>query len=143
MSRRATSEPRRGLGRRGSLSLEMAIVASAFFLMLLGSVEIGRYFFVSESIKYLVGEVARAAIVDPVAVNAWGSEQKTNYIRFKSGILKYADFQTFNVIVEKQTAPTPTTIRVTALYPYKFSLRWLSEASTTISNDIRLQVVVP
>jgi Flp pilus assembly protein TadG len=143
MSRRVTSESRRSLGRRGSLSLEMAIVASAFFLMLLGSAEIGRFFFVSESIKYVVGEVARAAIVDPVAVNAWGTAQKANYIQSKSGILKYADFQTFNVVVEKQAAPTPTTIRVTALYPYRFSLRWLPTSTIPISNDIRLQVVVP
>ena len=137
MSRSGTNK-RRALDRRGSLALETAFVASAFLLMLLGSFEIGRYFFVSESIKYLVGELARGATVAPE--KNWDTE-KAAYVS-RTRILKLADFETLDVVVTPDAAPMPTTIRVTAVYPYRFSLRWLSALDTTIRNDVRFSVVV-
>lgn len=133
------SNKRRFFGRRGSLAVETAYVVSAFLLLLLGSLEIGRYFFVSESLKYLVGELARGAIIAPE--KDWSSE-KAVYVS-RSKILKLADFQTLDVIVAKEAAPMPTTIRVTAVYPYRFSLRWLSGLDTTIRNNVQFSVVVP
>lgn len=138
MSRSGTSR-RRALGRRGSLAVEFACVASAFLLLLLGSIEIGRYFFVSESVKQLVGELARAAIIDPG--KNWSTE-KAVYVS-RSKILKVQDFTTLDVVVNKQAAPMPTTVRVTAIYPYKFTLKWLSALKPSIDSDVTLKFVVP
>jgi Flp pilus assembly protein TadG len=125
------------------MAVEMALVGTAFVTLLFASIEVGRYFFVNESIKYVVGELARAAIVDPLAVRSWSDAQKSSFVQSKSGLLHYADFSPLTITIVKQEAPTPTTIRVRAVYPYAFRLGLLSAYNTSIENDVRFTVVVP
>lgn len=121
------------------MAVEMALAGSVFVMLLLGAVEFGRYHFASESLRYVVGELARAVTVDPD--RDWSTE-KAAYVR-RSPILKLADFETLDVLVTRAAAPMPTAVRITAVYPYRFSLPWLSAFNRSISNDIRFSVVVP
>jgi Flp pilus assembly protein TadG len=117
----------------------MALVASAFFLLLLGTLEVGRYFFVSESLRHLVGELARAAIVNPDA--DWGA-QKNTFIA-KSAILKPQDFSTLDIAVARAAAPALTTVTVTANYRYGSTLPVLSGVLNSINTGVTLSFVAP
>lgn len=138
MSRSAPSEPRftvrRCLGRRGGTVLEMAFVANTLLLLLLGSVEVGRYFFVAESVRHLVGEVARAAIVTPSA--DWTSLKNTFVAR--APILK-AQHLALNVNVVPATAPALTTVTVTANYTYGFKLAFINSLVNSINATTTLR----
>ena len=138
MSRSATNE-RRFLDRRGTTAVEMAIVANVLLLLLLGCLEIGRYFFVSESLKHLVGELARAAVVNPDA--DW-SAQKNLFIA-RAAILKPEDFSTLQVDVARAAAPALTTVTVKAAYRHKFTLPVLTGLVNTINTGVTLRFVAP
>ncbi len=136
MSRFAIGSPRR-LGRRGTTALEMAFVANALVLLVIGGVEVGRYFFVSESVKYVVGEVARAAMINPVPNANW------NTVIAKAPILKVADFTTLDVTIVPAAAPALSTVTVRASYRYNFNLLPLSGLVNTIDNFVSVPFVDP
>ncbi len=107
---------RRPLDRRGVTALEQGFLAPGFLLLLLGGFEVGRYCFAYESVNYLVGELARAAVVNPDA--GWSSdEEKAKYVR-RASILKREQLTTLNVNVTRAAAPALTTVTVTAKYDY-------------------------
>lgn len=137
MSRSAIGSLSR-LGRRGTTALEMALTAPLFVLLLAGGAEIGRYVFVSESVKYVVGEVARAAVINPTAISDWSA------VIAKAPILKASDFTTLTVTVQPPQAPAVlTTVEVRASYRYTFDLLPLSAAATKIDNLVRIPFVLP
>jgi Flp pilus assembly protein TadG len=138
MSRSGINE-RRLLDNRGTTAVEMAIVANALLLLLLGTLEIGRYFFVSESLRHLVGELARAAIVNPDA--DW-SVQKNTFIA-RTGILKPEDFSTLDIGIARAPAPALTTVTVTANYRHSFILPALSGLVDSIDAGVTLRFVAP
>ena len=47
----------------GTASMEFALVGTAFLLLLLGCMDLGRYFIVQHSVRTVAAEAARAAIV--------------------------------------------------------------------------------
>jgi Flp pilus assembly protein TadG len=138
MSRSGINE-RRLLDNRGTTAVEMAIVANALLLLLLGTLEIGRYFFVSESLRHLVGELARAAIVNPDA--DW-SVQKNTFIA-RAGILKPEDFATLDIDIARAAAPALTTVTVTANYRYSFILPALSGLVDSINTGVTFRFAAP
>ena len=138
MSRSATNK-RLSLSRRGTTAVEMAIGANVLFLLLLGGLEVGRYYFVSESLKYLVGELARAAIVDPDA--DWAARKGAFVAR--AAILKPENFSALDVAVARAAAPALTTVTVSARYRYSFSLPALSGLVNSINSAVTLRFVAP
>ncbi len=142
MSRSVTGKPRR-LGRRGVTAVEMALVLNVLLLLLVGGVEVGRYYFVSESVTYLVGELSRAAMVNPdVDRNA----RKFNYLS-RAPILKAAKFQgqggALNVVVTRATAPALTTLAVTATYPHELKLPFLPTLANSVSAATTVRFAAP
>ncbi len=61
---RASSSRRAWLGRRGATSLEFAIISVAFLTLLVGSMDLGRYYLVEHSLRSVVSEAVRAALAD-------------------------------------------------------------------------------
>lgn len=59
----------RALGRedRGVASIEFAIAAIAILTCIVGAVEFGRYFYIKNTLDYVVGEAGRYAITNPSA----------------------------------------------------------------------------
>jgi Flp pilus assembly protein TadG len=50
--------------RAGATSLELALVTVAFLTLLVGSMDLGRYYLVAHSIRTAASEAARAALLD-------------------------------------------------------------------------------
>jgi Flp pilus assembly protein TadG len=125
------------LDRRGGTVVEMALVANAFLLLLLGGVEIGRYFFLAEQVRYAVGEVARAAIIDPDT--PW-TDQKAADFAAKMGVLNSTKLK-MEVNIARQTAPSLSTVTVRAQYPYQFALSYLSNLAAPVDSRVTLSFV--
>lgn len=117
--------------------VEMALVGNVFLLLLLGCIEMGRYFFVSESMRYFVGEVARAAIIDPDAT--WDSG-KTAALIAKAPVLEPGKV-TLRVNVARQLAPASSTVTVEARYAHQFALSYISGLATSINTGVTLRFV--
>lgn len=134
MLRFVSGEPRR-LGRRGTTAVEMAIVAQIFLLMLIGGMELGRYYFVAESVRYVVGEVARAAVVRPSTT--WNDAAKSPFIA-QAPILK-PSAMSLNVVVQPATAPALTTVTVTANYTHALWMPFLGNLANSVNNSTTLR----
>src|SRR5215213_9339195 len=127
MSRSATNS-RCPLDRRGVTAVEFAIVANVLLLLLVGGLDIGRYFFVNESLKYYVGELARGVVVNPDA--NWSTQKYTLLSRFP--ILSADKFTQLDVNINRATAPAVTTVTVAARYSYRFTLPVMSSLVNSI-----------
>lgn len=138
MSRSGTSE-RRVLGRRGATALEFAVVANVLLLLLVGGFDTGRYFFVNESLKYFVGELARGVVLSPDA--DWNTKKYTLISR--APILKADAFSTLDVNINRAAAPAVTTVTVTASYHYSFALPVMSGLVNSINTALTLKFVAP
>lgn len=89
----ASASPRRrwsGLDRRGTTSLEFALVGSLLMSLLLGSIEVSRYMFTLESMRVVVSEAVRLATLQGSRNMNAGSAPCTNL----SGPLAGAGAQT-------------------------------------------------
>ena len=100
MSPSATSSRRRRLGRRGVTTLEFAVVANVLLLLLVGGIDIGRYFFVNESLKYYIGELARGVVLNPDA--DWATRKYT--LLSRAPILEASKFTALDVNITRAAA---------------------------------------
>lgn len=117
----------------------MALVTNALLLLLVGGFDIGRYFFVNESLKYFVGELARSVVLNPDA--DWSTGKYTLISR--APILKADKFSTLDVNVNRAAAPAVTTVTVTARYRYSFALPMMSGLVDSINTGLTLRFVAP
>jgi len=115
--------------------VEAALVMPIFAALLLGSVEAGYYYFVSESVRYYVGELARAVILDPSA--DWNSGARTLVSR--APVLRAENFTTLNVNVARVPAPALTTVTVTA--NYRHTMKIFSGWPTSINSGVTLRFI--
>ncbi len=143
MSRSGTSK-RRSLDRRGATALEFGAAAPVFLMLLLTVFEGSRYHFVSESLHHFVGEVARAAMINPAS----NPEAQMDALLRKAPVLRRNDFKAFNVEITRATAPSPTTVRVSASYKSLTASKMASELfpnlfKPTIDVAIELRFLAP
>jgi Flp pilus assembly protein TadG len=70
----------RALGReeRGVASIEFAIAAIAILTCIVGAIEFGRYFYIKNTLDYVVSEAGRYAITNPTASDSDISGQVTS-----------------------------------------------------------------
>jgi Flp pilus assembly protein TadG len=144
----ASARPRRrwsGLDRRGTTSLEFALVGSLLMSLLLGSIEVSRYMFTLESMRVVVSEAVRLATLQGSRNMNAGSAPCTNL----SGPLDGAGAQTafldatlLTVVMSGcSTQAGITTVAVTVSYEFTFTVplfgaanRPLSETSQAVFN---------
>ncbi len=55
---------------RGSTSIEFAIASIAVLMCIVGTVEFGRYFYIKNTLDYVVSEAGRFAITNPAATDS-------------------------------------------------------------------------
>jgi Flp pilus assembly protein TadG len=112
----------RGRGRRGTTTLEWALVGGPFFLFLLGAIELGRYQITAQSVRYITGEAARFALLD----NSLGVENGTEDCATpKTKLAKYAPMLKANQLtlcVLRSRSGNITTVHVRSAYPFSFIL---------------------
>ncbi|MCB4824756.1 TadE/TadG family type IV pilus assembly protein [Roseicella aerolata] len=105
--------------RSGSTAVEWAFCALALFAVLLCTMELGRYYVMAQSLRTLVGEVARGAVVDTALGN--GAEDcATPKTRFaaRTPMINTAEL---TICVQRVRASSQVTISVRGSHPFTFA----------------------
>lgn len=70
----------RAMGREdsGSTSIEFAIASIAVLMCIVGAIEFGRYFYIKNTLDYVVSEAGRYAITNPAATDSAIGAQVTS-----------------------------------------------------------------
>ena len=131
------------LGDRGISSLEFSIVASVFIILLLGSMDLGRYFLTLHSLHTLTSYAARAALIDSTqhnCANVCGSPVGTSELDSIASVIgPVLDTSRITLNVSQATASGVTTITVSASYQFvPFAPVISSWAGTTLSDSTQL-----
>ncbi len=117
---------RLGADKAGATAIEYAIVLPALLLLLLGTVDVGRVFWVQVTLDRAVQAAARCA-----AVNA-------NLCATTAQIQAYAASQAFGMTIAP-SAFTPSTEacgqKVSARLAFSFIIPWLSAKDTTLTSS--------
>lgn len=69
--------PAIGRENSGSTSIEFAIASIAVLMCVVGSIEFGRYFYIKNTLDYVVTEAGRFAITNPAATDSAIQSQVT------------------------------------------------------------------
>jgi Flp pilus assembly protein TadG len=116
---------RRRLGRSGAAALEFALVGGAFFLMVLGAMDLGRYFMTLHSLHTVLGNAVRAALVDQTFS---GCPATATQVAAAAPLLQPSQI---TLCVARTSASGVNTITVTASYQFNFVLpNWVSSSGT-------------
>lgn len=130
MPRCATSSTRgrrRWLGNRGAVALEFAMVGSAYLVLLVCTIEVGRYAFTRVSVTAAVGEAKRVAVIDPTMV---GCVLPKASIASRISFLHQPDL---TLCITRSTAAGITTATISVSYPFHFIVPLLGTAPRTIT----------
>jgi Flp pilus assembly protein TadG len=144
MSPSASSRPRRWRAdRRGVAALEFGIIGAVFFTLMLGVVEISRYFATQQALHNLMGEALRqwqVAIGNTTGVNSANIGTICNSLPTPS-LSTVPVLQTANVTFTGRQCGVGNgiiTVQVTINYPYSFHAPLLPIAPTTLSETSQI-----
>jgi Flp pilus assembly protein TadG len=141
---RAFVERRRLLaGRAGTASLEFALVALPFILLMLAGMDLGRYFITKHSLHTLTSEAVRSMLVNCFNQAAQCNLSATNKSTVAT-MVPFLDPNSVTWVTANQSAPDPATgvrtVTVNVTYPFTFALSaWSSLFSSGISDTTSLQ----
>lgn len=126
------------LGRAGVTSLEFALVVWLFLMVMLGSVDLGRYYLVQHSLRTVAAEAARTWLAYDNNSNRNLSAQPTT--ASVAAIAPFLDVQDLTVTVNQPNNSGITIITVTATYTFTaWSPLWSSTLDGTISESTEAQ----
>ena len=131
----ASSKPnalRRLLGdSSGASALEFSLVLMPFLLLLVGSMELGRYYFTAENIRSLVAETGRQAVLNK---NFGGngscaslSDANKQIIAKKTPFVNWHDL---TICVQNGVGPGTVNITVQASYPFSTPFPFISQLNS-------------
>jgi Flp pilus assembly protein TadG len=110
MSRSASSK-----SRRGTITIDFAMVALTLIVAMIACVDVGRYVATRTALRNAMAEVLRAAMTDATLV---GATTPKAYALSRVSLL---DPSRFAISVERLPVGAPTTsVRVTASYDFTF-----------------------
>lgn len=120
--------------RRGVTALEFGIVASMFFMLLLGGMEIGRYYFTWHSFRTAVAEAARAAQVeDPPLSGCLTGNALPAAVRNRLAIRTTG----LQICFTRSVVTSVTTVDVTGTYGFTFMVPYFGNTPRTLSETTR------
>ncbi len=105
--------------RAGTTAVEWAFCGLSLAALLLCSMELGRYYFMAQSLRSLVGEVARGAVVD-TSLGSGGEDCATPKTRFASRTPLVNTAQ-LTICVQRVRAASQVTITVRGSHPFTFA----------------------
>lgn len=138
---------RLALDRAGASALEMALVLPAFLTMMIGVLEIGRYFFTLESLRSVTAEAARLSMIDPTQkssgvvmsgnsiTSCTASNSLSTAAAAKTPFIYPANL---TLCISYTNASDQITIRVSTQYPFTTLLPILSVMNTTLTDNTAL-----
>jgi Flp pilus assembly protein TadG len=138
--------------RRGATALEFAFVGSAFVMLMLGVVELGRYYFTVQSVRLLAGEAARKAITQlngtlvgggacsTAAVTGTNGVTLVNNLLSVTPLLRQANWTSDPVVTATcpGAAGTTGTVSVSLSYRFNFIVSFLPAGNLAITDSTRL-----
>lgn len=136
----------RGLGCAGVTSLEFAIVALGFFLILLSVGDLGRYFLTAHSLRTLTSELARATLIGCASLAPNGTynlpssgTESVATAEVAVPFLLAANFTSGPSASCSKNASGAATITASASYNFTFVLPIFASASGPISSSTTMQ----
>ena len=103
------------LGCAGVTTLEFAIVGGLFFLLLFGSMDLGRYYLIKHSLRTMVAETARYALAHPSLPDGPVGPTTAGFPTITPFIVNSA---TLTLLSNKRGMPGVNQISVTATYQF-------------------------
>ena len=108
--------------QRGAAAVEFAMIAPAFFALLLGIVDVGRYMWTLNTMQYAIDDAIRAGVVQEMTPEDVEARVKETLAHISAGGLAV------------EALPTSSTLEVTAQATYAFLVPISAfMATTTIS----------
>ena len=124
--------------QRGTTTLEVALIASATFTLLLGILDIGRYFIVEQSLHALLTSTARAAVVGSLSSGGACPSGGLTLPATLTSAVPMLDATKLCVAVSTATVAGQTQTTVVAKYPFNFVLPTWSTLDGTLSDTTTL-----
>lgn len=131
MSRVISRGAKRTLDQAGISSLEFAVAATGFLMLLLAGIDFGRYFFTVHSLHTLTEEAARAALIDSTqhnCANVCGSPVSSTELATLGAAAPFLNTSQLVLAVTQSSSSGVTTISVAASYPFSFITPVLASA---------------
>ena len=123
----------RRLRNAGVTSLEFGIVAATFMVLVIGCMDLGRYYIIEHSLRAFTSEAARAALAN-ASLSASGAAMNTQAsLSSLTSIVPFLDPSqlTLSITQNSYSTTTPITITVTATYQFTaFSPVWAALTGT-------------
>lgn len=120
------------LGRSGTTTLEFSLIGGAFFLLIFGGMDLGRYYITLHSLHTVLGGAVRAAIINPTLT---GCTAPAALVAAQAPFLQPS---LLSLCVTRATSSGVTTISVTASYNFNFVVPIWSSSSGTLSDTTTL-----
>lgn len=113
------------LGHSGTAAVEFGLVGGIFFLLVLGVMDLGRYYLTLHSLHTVLGDATRTALVDP---SFGGCPASVTEVAAGAPFLQPA---ALSLCVTRSVSSGLNTITVTASYPFSFILpNWVGSSGT-------------
>ena len=125
----ATSRRGRQPGRGGTAALEFGLIAPMFLVLVLSVTDLGRFYLTLHSLHTVLGDAARAAIVDPTLS---GCSAPAARVAADAPFLAASQL---SLCVAQSVASGITTITVNASYSFNFLLPSWQGASGTLTDS--------
>ena len=113
--------------RKGSASIEFALVGSVFFMVLIGTIEVGRLYFTQQSLREATAAAARSAMLDPAL---------SGCVQPAAGIVAATPFlrpAALSLCVARSVSAGRTTLTIDAAYPFTSVLSVLQLSDDTLT----------
>jgi len=148
---RASNKPnvfRRLLGdSSGASALEFSFVLFPFILLLVGTMELGRYYFTAQNLRTVVAEAGRQAAIDPsFGASGSGCSGGSGNTLAGSDLQKAAQRTPFlnlndlTICVQNGSGPGTVTISVRAIYPFSSPFPILSYLNGNMGQQSQLKL---
>jgi len=138
--RRAARGLRRALrDRRGLAAVEFALVGLALMMLLLGSMDLARWFFATESLRTVAADTARAALI--AGLNGAPMTYDGNGVPPGVTLPPGLDPNILYMRVQPAAGPRPgtTTVTVTARYDFVFfTVSWGTDTARRLEEVLKI-----
>lgn len=115
--------------RDGAIAMETALIGTMFCMLLLGAIEVGRYYYIYQAVRTVVAEAARAAQVDGTLSGCQTGNSLANAVTARTAL----NSTSLNVCFTRNTVNSVTTVNVNASYPFNFVVPFLGNRNVTLS----------
>jgi Flp pilus assembly protein TadG len=120
--------------RRGATAVEFALIAPVAIMFIMGTIELGRFFYTRATMQYVCDDTGRWAMMNTSA-NAAAIKSQADA---KASTLGPASQATYSAVID---AGTPNFARIEATYAFDFMIPFVNFSNITISTKSRVPLL--